>query len=203
MQTITGLFDSHNAARQAVNELEATGIAPSDIRMTANNKDNHWDAEIAPKWTSAGTTATIGAVLGGGAGFFAGLGMLAIPGLGSVAVAGWLVATATGAVAGAAAGGMVGALTDPSLNVDDARICTEGARRGGTLLAARVDDSLSTTVRAILLWNGAVDIDLKSARNRQSHWTELDQFASPDYWPQADSDRAHVDHTHHADRMRS
>ncbi|SDR64199.1 hypothetical protein SAMN05519103_09512 [Rhizobiales bacterium GAS113] len=171
--------------------------------MSANSKDNQWDAVIAPKWTPARTGAMIGAVLGGGAGFFAGLGMLAIPELGSVAVAGWLAATATGVVAGAAAGGVVGVLIDPEVDVDGARIHAEGARRGGTLLAARVDDSRSTTVRAILLWNGAINIDLKSARSRRSNWTELDQFASPDYWPQSDSDRAHADHTHHADRMRS
>ncbi|SED51879.1 hypothetical protein SAMN05444161_3380 [Rhizobiales bacterium GAS191] len=194
MQTITGLFDSRTAARQAVNELEAAGLASSDISMIANSKDNHWGAMIAPEWTAAWTTAAIGAVLGGGAGFFAGLSMLAIPGLGPVAVAGWLAATVTGAITGAAAGGIVGALTDSKVNVDDARIYAEGIRRGGTLLTARVDDSHSSTVRAILLWNGAVDLDVMYYR--QSNWTELDQFASPNYWPQTDADRTH------ADRMR-
>jgi hypothetical protein len=30
----------------------------------------------------------------------------------------------------------------------------------------------------------------------------LDQFASPNYWPQTDADRKHADRTHYADRMR-
>ena len=111
-RTVTGLYDSYDAAAQTVRDLEAARIPDTDISIVAHRSDYHdVTSETAP-WgaTGAGTGASAGAAIGGGVGLLAGLGMLAIPGVGPVVAAGWLVATAVGAVAGAAAGGATGGL---------------------------------------------------------------------------------------------
>ena len=72
--------------------------------------------------------ATIGTVLGGGAGLLAGLGSLAIPGVGPVVAAGWLIATLTGA-AQTALGSVFAALM--ANDNDWAHRVEEAGRRAG------------------------------------------------------------------------
>ena len=77
-------------------------------------------------------------------GLLAGLGLLAIPGLGPIVAAGWLAATAVGAgigaAGGAATGSLVGALKNSGHTEEDANVYSEGVRRGGTLVSAKVQD---------------------------------------------------------------
>ena len=147
MKTVTALFDSYEDAQDAVRDLEEIGVPESDISIVANNSDDWYEAkEGSEAGEDAATGAGIGAVVGGAGGLLTGLGIMAIPGVGPVVAAGWLAATAVGAVAGAvaggAAGGIVGALTDSGVPERDANVYAEGVRRGGTLVTARVDDSL-------------------------------------------------------------
>ncbi|MGT2480417.1 hypothetical protein ACU4GR_19815 [Methylobacterium oryzae CBMB20] len=108
LRALTALFDDYDAAAGAVDRLEAAGIPHADISIIANRNEPAapprapGTAVPRPVDTadSAGTGATVGTVLGGGAGLLAGLGLLAIPGLGPVVAAGWLVATVTGAGVG-------------------------------------------------------------------------------------------------------
>jgi hypothetical protein len=181
IQTITGFFDDEKNARQAARDLEIAGVSPTDVSIIANQADQDWEPVPVrePRPGAMGTGASIGAVLGGGAGLLAGLGMLAIPGLGPVVVAGWLAAT--GAVAGAAAGGLVAALTDAGVSSEHARIYAEGVRRGGSLVAARVDDGLAPTVHSVLMRNGAVDPGTRGLDARESGRTMFDEFAPPPY----------------------
>ena len=95
-RTVTGLYDTYDAAAQTVRDLEAAQIPHGEISMVAHRADTR---EVPGESAhgaaaSAGTGASAGAALGGGAGLLAGLGMLAIPGVGPVVAAGWLVATA-------------------------------------------------------------------------------------------------------------
>ena len=106
--------------------------------------------------SGAAAGASVGAALGGGAGLLAGLGLLAIPGLGPVVAAGWLAATAVGAVAGGAAGGLVGSLTSAGVNPEHAEIYAEGVRRGGSIVTARVDDTLAPRAESLLSDRGAI-----------------------------------------------
>src|SRR5579872_2599153 len=153
-RTVTGLFDSYDAATQAVRDLEAAGIPHRDISIVANNAENRWSSPSGRTAENAGSGAasgaSVGAALGGGAGLLAGLGLLAIPGLGPVVAAGWLAATAVGAAAGAATGGIVGALTEAGVSDEDAQSYAEGVRRGGTLVTARVADGDRARLEAIL-----------------------------------------------------
>ncbi|MBV8963812.1 MAG: hypothetical protein JOY67_02950 [Hyphomicrobiales bacterium] len=181
-RTVTGLFDSYDEAADAVRDLEAAGIPHNDISIVANNADNRWSApERAADEAGSGAAAgaSMGAALGGGAGLLAGLGLLAIPGLGPVVAAGWLAATAVGAVAGGAAGGLVGSLTNAGVNPKHAEVYAEGVRRGGSIVTARVNDTLAARAESILSGSGAVDPDIRGEAYRKSGWTRFDPNAAP------------------------
>ena len=182
-RTITGLFDSFDAATQAVRDLEAAGIPHRDVSIVANNAENRWSSSAGrtaeKPGSGAAAGASMGAALGGGAGLLAGLGLLAIPGLGPVVAAGWLAATAVGAVAGGAAGGLVGSLTNAGVSPEHAEIYAEGVRRGGSIVTARVDDTQVSRAEFILSKRGAVDPDVRGAAYRESGWTRFDQNAPP------------------------
>ncbi len=105
-QTLSALYDRYDDAAAAVTKLEAAGVPHSDISLVSNKAETSTSGtgETADHAaTGAGTGATLGTILGGGAGLLAGLGLMAIPGVGPVVAAGWLVATLTGAGIGAAA----------------------------------------------------------------------------------------------------
>ncbi|HEX3500378.1 MAG TPA: hypothetical protein VHT04_13745 [Stellaceae bacterium] len=182
-RTVTGLFDSFEDAAGAIRDLEAAGVSERDLALVVNNADERYalaDDGRARHRSGAGTGASIGTVLGGGAGLLAGLGMLAIPGIGPVVAAGWLVATAAGAAAGAAAGGLLGSLTGAGVSKEYAHLYAEGVRRGGTLVTACVDDGhLASTAEAILRRHRAVDPLEREKLYREEGWTGFDERAKP------------------------
>ena len=171
-RTITALFDTYDAAANAVRKLEAAGVAHSDISIVSNDAGHsrYYD-KTGDQVSGTGTGASLGTLLGGGAGLLAGLGMLAIPGLGPVVAAGWLASTLVGAGVGAAAGGLVGSLTDAGVTHEDAHVYAEGIRRGGTLVTVRADDSLTSRVTDILDDEGTVDINERESTWRAEGWS--------------------------------
>ncbi|MFH5926476.1 general stress protein [Roseomonas xinghualingensis] len=185
-RTIARLYDSYSDASAAVSALEAAGFMRDDISIVANDaargtttgttatgdRTDHDDTA-----TGAGTGATIGTVLGGGAGVLAGIGALAIPGLGPIVAAGWLVAALTGAGAGAAAGGLIGSLVGAGVEERDAHVYSEGLRRGGSLVTVRTDESRATEVEAILARHNPVDTTAREADYRASGWTSYQDDA--------------------------
>jgi hypothetical protein len=180
--TVTALFDSYAAAKPAVDALERAGISSSDISVIAHNgggsivDKNHTNAGA-----DAGAGAGIGAVVGGAGGLLAGLGMMAIPGIGPVVAAGWLIATAVGAVGGAAvgatAGGIIGSMTNAGVDEREANLYAEGVRRGGTLVAVRVEDDEVLKAREILGGYQPVDPVAREAAYRQGGWRAFDETA--------------------------
>lgn len=180
-QTVTGLFDTYEAASAAVSQLESKGVPHSEISIVSNNANDRWssdDDRVVDQTTAnaTGTGATAGTVIGGGAGLLAGLGLLAIPGVGPIVAAGWLVATATGAGIGAAAGGLLGALTGAGVSHEDAHVYAEGVRRGGSLVSARVSDDMASAARAVLQ-QGAVDPAKRRTDYEAAGWTGFDPDA--------------------------
>ncbi|MDK4715301.1 general stress protein [Rhizobium sp. CNPSo 4039] len=184
MQTVTGLYDSYDNARTAVKALEDAGVASDEISIITNKADGV-DAEGQGSHGAegAGTGAGIGAVAGGAGGLLAGLGMIAIPGVGPVVAAGWLAATAAGAVAGAVAGGavggIIGAMIKEGIPEEDAHFYAEGIRRGGSLVAAHVEDSRVPEAQSILAASGSVDIAQRRASYVEQGWTRFDEAAPP------------------------
>ena len=185
-QTLTGLFDTYDDARRAIQDLEAAGVPHRDLSLVANNAHgahgvNGERAGVAGE--DAGKGAGVGATLGGVGGLLAGLGLLAIPGLGPVVAAGWLASTALGAIGGAvvggATGGLVGALTHAGVAEEDAHVYAEGVRRGGALVTAKVQDALVPTARAVLTDRSTVDIVARRGAYRQQGWSRFDEGAAP------------------------
>ncbi len=183
---VTRLFDTYDHATQAVSDLEANGVSHSAICLIANNSDGRYNDSVAtcgttelsdPAAEGAGTGATVGTVLGGGAGLLAGLGMLAIPGVGPVVAAGWLVATALGAGVGAASGGLLGSLVGAGVNETDAHVYAEGVRRGGTLVTVRAEESQGSMVEQILTKHSTVDVSTRADEYRRGGWSRFDETA--------------------------
>ncbi len=180
--TVTRLYDNYSDARSAVEDLENAGVKQGNISIVANNVD-HAQGEHTKAAQEAGVGAGIGAAAGGVGGLLAGLGMLAIPGLGPVIAAGWLASTAVGAgvgvVAGAAAGGLIGALQKEGVSERDAHVYSEGVRRGGSLVSAKVDDEMVPAVEAILDRHNPVDPQARGRAYAETGWTRFDEAAAP------------------------
>ena len=196
-KTITRLYDDYADASSAVRELEALGISHGDISIVANNAHGNHAADGHDSVNDHGDVSrgtSTGALLGGAGGLLAGLGLLAIPGLGPIVAAGWLAATAVGAgigaAGGAATGSLVGALKNSGHSEEDANVYSEGVRRGGTLLSAKVPDTYLTQAEAVLDQSKSVDIASRGAAYRQSGWTRFDADAPAFTSDEVDRDRA-------------
>lgn len=189
--TISRLYDDYQAAERAVRDLEAAGLAHSEISVVASNADNWYSGDktgtkrvdrdadgVDDRAEGAGKGARVGAAIGGTAGLLAGLGLLAIPGVGPVVAAGWLVATAAGVAAGGATGGIIGALANAGVDEEDAEVYAEGVRRGGTLVTARVPDGDRSRYESILD-RSAVNIAERGKAYRSSGWKSFDPNATP------------------------
>lgn len=183
-KTITRLFDNYSDGTSAVRELEAIGIPHSDISIVANNvHGEHRGAEhdgVNDHGDVSRGTST-GAVLGGAGGLLAGLGLLAIPGLGPIVAAGWLAATVVGAgigaAGGAATGSIVGALKNAGHTEEEAHVYSEGVRRGGTLVSAKVADADVAQAQAVFDRSNSVDAQTRGAAYRQTGWNSFDETA--------------------------
>jgi hypothetical protein len=196
-KTITRLFDDYGDATAAVNDLEALGISHGDISIVANNAHGHHDVGDGEGVNDHGDVSrgtSTGALLGGAGGLLAGLGLLAIPGLGPIVAAGWLAATAAGAgigaAGGAATGSLVGALKNSGHTEEEANVYSEGVRRGGTLVSAKVPDEYVTQAEAVLDRNRSVDATTRGAAYRQSGWSSFDADAPAYTSDQVDQERA-------------
>jgi hypothetical protein len=180
MRTVTGLFDTRDDAHHAVSALKDAGVPSDDISMVSNHAEHADDDDVAE---GAGTGAGIGAAVGGAGGLLAGLGMIAIPGIGPVVAAGWLLSTVVGAAAGAAVGGatggLIGALTSAGVDERDAHVYAEGVRRGGTLVTARVDETLVDAANAILSDSRSVDVSERRQSYEDGGWDGFDETAEP------------------------
>lgn len=172
MKTVVGLFDDYAQARNAALDVERSGISHDDISVLANNGTDsehvRRDYVDAPSTMGHAITkdAGVGAEIGGVLGLLAGMSLFTIPGLGFIAGAGWLAGMLTGAGLGAITGGLVGMLTHIGVPATDAYYYEEGLRRGGTLVAVRVQDSSAANVARVLNNDGAVNIEERAATYR-------------------------------------
>ncbi|WP_420138569.1 hypothetical protein [Sphingomonas sp.] len=204
-RTITRLFDDYADAQTAVTELERLGIPHDNLSILANNahglhgrdgahREGDHDVTDVNEHGDVSRGASTGAVLGGVGGLLAGLGLLAIPGLGPIVAAGWLASTAAGAaiggVGGAATGSLVGALKNAGHSEDEANVYSEGVRRGGTLVSAKVDDHLVGQAEAVLDGNRGVTAATRGSAYRQAGWNRFDETAAPYSPEEIERDRA-------------
>lgn len=201
-KTITRLFDHYSDATAAVGDLETLGIPHGDISIVASNAHGqHGAHESVNDHGDVSRGVSTGAVLGGAGGLLAGLGLLAIPGLGPIVAAGWLAATAAGAgigaAGGAATGSIVGALKNAGHSDEEASFYSEGVRRGGTLVSARVPDNRINEAEAVLDRNQPVNVDQRSAHFRNTGWNQFDETAGAYTVDEIDRERATYGTTTH------
>ena len=174
---------NHDAAPASAGTRDAVsspGYPPPGTAADPTQRDAAAVRDGDDDASDAGTGATVGTVLGGGAGLLAGIGALAIPGAGPVVAAGWLVATLTGAGVGAATGGLIGSLTGAGLSDADANVYAEGVRRGGTLVIVRADDDAAPRIEAIRDSRKSANIAARRSDYESAGWSRFDP-AGPVY----------------------
>jgi uncharacterized membrane protein len=147
-RTISRLFDTHSKARAAVEALESAGFTPAEVSLVSSYQDDDTLANDATSGAGAGAAA--GAVIGGGTGLLAALGMIAIPGIGPLVAAGVLATTLAGVATGGVVGGLIGALTSAGVSEEDAHVYAEGVRRGDSLVTVQTDETRATRAESIL-----------------------------------------------------
>jgi hypothetical protein len=74
---------------------------------------------------------------------------------------------------------LIGALTDSGVDEGEAHVYAEGVRRGGTLVTARVDDSLALKAEAILQQRNRIDPAARRDLYAEEGWTRFDDNADP------------------------
>ena len=183
-RTIIALFDNFKDAQDALDHLLASGFSQKDVsimvpenrvdraRYGAGNVVATTDYDAA---SGIATGAGTGAVIGGAAALIASLTNLALPVIGPVLTYGpisLVLATMLGAGAGAVAGGLVGALMEMGVPEEEARLYTEGIRRGGTLVAVRATEDQAQRAASILDEHNPIDIERRSVEWRGDGWTE-------------------------------
>jgi hypothetical protein len=191
-RTVVALYDHFTDARDAVAASIQAGASTDRVTLFANSATGDHPAlvtnpafareeysEDSDKQSGTLTGMEFGIGIGGAAGVALAATAVVIPGIGPLAAFGaWAVAAAA-AAGGGIVGGIIGALTSHGVSDEDAHLFAEGVRRGATLTAIVVDESLVEPVTQIAKTHGAVDIGKRSADWRAGGWVGFDLNAHP------------------------
>lgn len=159
---VFGIYRTRMSAENAVDALRAEEFRNTDISVLLPENEGtkdfaHEKNTKAPEGATTG--ATSGAIIGGGLGWLAGIGALAIPGLGPFIAAGPIMAALAGVGAGGAIGGFTGALIGMGIPEYEAKRYEGRVKEGGILLSVHCDDSNWTKrAKQILEQTGAEDV---------------------------------------------
>ncbi len=159
---VFGIYPEYASVENGVDALKAAGFRNTDISVlfpeNVGTKDfAHKKETKAPEGTATG--ATTGALIGGGLGWLAGIGALAIPGLGPFIAAGPIMAALAGVGAGGVVGGITGALIGMGIPEYEAKRYEGRVKDGGILLSVHSDNSEWTKrAKEILEHTGAQDV---------------------------------------------
>jgi hypothetical protein len=174
---VFGIYPEYASVENGVDALKAAGFRNTDISVlfpeNVGTKDfAHKKETKAPEGTATG--ATTGAVIGGGLGWLAGIGALAIPGLGPFIAAGPIMAALAGVGVGGAVGGIAGALIGMGIPEYEAKRYEGRVKDGGILLSVHSDNSEWTKrAKEILEHTGAQDVS--SAGEASADFSKTDK----------------------------
>jgi len=174
---VFGIYRSRVSVENAVDRLRQENFRNTDISVLFPENEGtkdfaHVKNTKAPEGTAAG--ATSGAVIGGGLGWLAGIGALAIPGVGPLIAAGPIVAALAGAGAGGVVGGITGALVGMGIPEFEAKRYEGRVKEGGLLLSVHCDDSKWVKkAKEILEETGAEDVS--STGETKGDWQNADK----------------------------
>src|ERR1700734_2744391 len=172
---VFGIYPAYADVENGVDALKAAGFRNTDISVlfpeNVGTKDfAHKKETKAPEGTAAG--ATTGAVIGGGLGWLAGIGALAIPGLGPFIAAGPIMAALAGVGVGGAVGGIPGALIGMGIPEYEAKRYEGRIQDGGILLSVHCDTS-DEIKRAKDIMKGMGAEDISSTGESSSKSSEV------------------------------
>jgi hypothetical protein len=159
---VFGIYSSALQVEEAADTLRLEGFRGTDISVlfpdNTGSKDlAHQKSTKAPEGAAAGMGA--GTLVGGGLGWLAGIGALAIPAVGPLAHVGPLLSALAGAGAIGTGAGLVGAMIGLTIPEYEAKRYDGRLKKGGILLSVHCDDSDWTKrAKRILADTGAVDI---------------------------------------------
>ena len=159
---VFGIYRDRLSVENAVDTLRQEDFRNTDISVlfpeNVGTKDFAAEKHTkAPEGTAAGVAS--GAVIGGGLGWLAGIGALAIPGLGPFIAAGPIMAALAGVGVGGAVGGLTGALIGMGIPEFEAKRYEGRVKEGGILLSVHCDDSgWVKRAKDILEATGAQDV---------------------------------------------
>lgn len=142
------IFDSHEHANRAVNDLRSAGVNDESISLVAHHGRTSTTTDVDGNVTDEDHTNIVRGILGGGA-LGAGLGVaaLAIPGVGPLVAAGAIASSAIpgamgiGALAGAALGSVNEVLLKHGVTEEDAEYYSPRMKEGAVFMS--VDDERS------------------------------------------------------------
>jgi hypothetical protein len=158
-------------AEDIVDRLKMAGFSNNDISVLVANKTGTKDFAISNQTKApegAATGASTGVAIGGGLGWLAGIGALAIPGLGPFIAAGPIMAALSGAAVGGAVGGITGALIGMGIPEYEAKRY-EGKVKGGNALISVHSENSDETSRAKQIFTAAGASDISSSAEASAH----------------------------------
>ncbi len=179
-RTIPALFENHDEASRAVQDLVSHGFARNDISVMARNGTR-------PNGHSGlARGAGLGAAAGGISGLVIGASaLLAVPAIGLAISVPALISTLLGAGVGAATGGLLGALTKLGIPKEQAHYYSEGIRRGGVLVAVETPENRTEEARTILSRHNPIELSTRAEELHQSGWTRFEPYTEPSHMPEA------------------
>ncbi len=149
---ITGLFDTEEAAENAVSQLKQVGYGQNEISIVMRDRkaaQNFAQDTGSRTMSSIGEGGVIGGVIGGVLGGLLAVGSVTIPGVALIA-AGPIAAMFAGAGAGGLAGGLIGWLANVGVPSDVAPYYERGLQEGGIVVAVAAHPGDEARVRQIL-----------------------------------------------------
>lgn len=143
---VSAVFDSHDEADRAIDELRRAGVRDSALSVIARHDGKTTTTSGTGETEEHGGSIVRGLLGGGALGAGLGVAALAIPGVGPLAAAGAIAAAvvpetmAAGAAIGAAAGGLGEALSKHGVSDEDSRYYQDRIGNGGVFVSVDTRD---------------------------------------------------------------
>lgn len=163
-QIVLAIFTDESQAGRAVQTLRERGVPDQNISAIVRHEGPEVSAQemitLDREADAIGTDVAVGSVVGGLAGFAAGLVLFSIPGLGQFLGLGVLASTLGGAALGSAAGERTAHLTALGLPEERAERYQTALGSGHVVVAVTADSPDQVqTARAVLEAEGGDEID--------------------------------------------
>jgi uncharacterized membrane protein len=154
MKSIIGVYETHDKAISAIEELKKSGYPASRISIVgkADLIDNH--IHIKSNNTVEIAETSVGIAAGLALGILTGVGIFAIPGFGFLYGAGALIGAFAGVDAGIIAGGAVAIFTSMGVDGTNAIVYEKHLNEGRFLVFAEGDDKELEQAQQILHTQG-------------------------------------------------